>query len=190
MIHSGDHDATYLVAYDGGDHAREALRRAAGFASRTDARLVVVGVLPTDPGLAGTYDLAADGPYDPGAAADRLRAAVEEVAPDAAFRAERVDAYAGKGRIARVIRRVAREVDADVVVLGSDDPGRVVRRVARVDGADAAVPGGGDVDGTDAGDGVGDDPDHADDGDADADADVDGDDPDGADYDVFVVRSA
>lgn len=172
MTPAGDHDATYLVAYDGGDHAREALRRAAGFASRTDARLVVVGVLPTDPGLAGTYDLAADGAYDPGTAADRPRAAAEEVAPGAAFRAERVDAYAGKSRIARVIRRVAREVDADVVFLGSDDPGRVVRRVARVDGAD-----GGGVSGADEGDNA-------------ADADADADDRHDTGYDVFVVRSA
>lgn len=148
-------DATYLVACDGGDRAGAALRRAAQFASRTGARLVVVSVLPTDDALAETYDLAEDGTYDPGAAADRLREAVEEVAPEAAFRAERVDAYAGKGRIADELARTAREEDADVVFLGSDDPGRVVRSVARVGERDA--------DGADV--------------------------AEGADYDVFVVRT-
>ena len=129
--------ATYLVAYDGGARSRAALRRAATFANRGEARLVVVSVLPTDASLAETYDLVEDGSYDPGAAADRLRASVEEVAPEAAFRVERVDAYAGKGRLADAISRAAREEDADVVFLGSDDPGRVVRPVARVDGSDA-----------------------------------------------------
>lgn len=125
-------DVTYLVAYDGGDRSGAALQRAAAFAGRTGAGLVVVSVLPTDDALAETYDLTEDGTYDPEVAADRLRAAVEEVAPEAAFRTERVDAYAGKRRIAGEIARVAREADADVVFLGSDDPGRVVRSVARV----------------------------------------------------------
>lgn len=128
--------ATYLVAYDGGARSRAALRRAAAFATRGDARLVVVSVLPTDASLAETYGLAEGGTYDPGGAADRLRAAVQEVAPEATFRAERVDAYAGKDRIARRISRAAHEEDADVVFLGSDNPGRVVRPVARVGGPD------------------------------------------------------
>ena len=143
MSGTADAHGTYLVAYDGGDRAAAALRRAAAFAGRTDARLVVVSVLPTDDALADTYGLAEGGTYDPGAAADRLRATVEDVAPGAAFRAERVDAYAGKRRIAGEISRVAREEDADVVFLGTDDPGRVVRPVARVGDSDAD---GGDYD--------------------------------------------
>lgn len=130
-------DGSYLVAYDGGAGAERALRRATAFADRSGARLVVASVLPTDPALAETYDLHEGGEYDPDAAAERLRASVAEVAPDAEFRAERVDAYAGKRRVAEELSRLAAEEDADVVFVGGDDAGRVVRRLSTVDGGDA-----------------------------------------------------
>lgn len=129
--------ATYLVAYDGSESSEWALRRATTFADRTGARLVVASVLPTDASLAETYDLTDDGEYDPEAAAERLRAAAAEVAPDAYFRAERVGAYAGRRRIAKVLSWVAGEEDAEVVFVGGDDAGRVVQRLSRADGASA-----------------------------------------------------
>lgn len=129
--------ATYLVAYDGSESSGRALRRATAFADRTGARLVVASVLPTDASLAETYDLAGDGAYDPDAAAERLRAAAADVAPEADFRAERVDAYAGRRRIAKVLTRVAGEEDAEVVFVGGDDAGRVVQRLSRADGGSA-----------------------------------------------------
>lgn len=134
MSRTGEGDpATYLVAYDGGESSERALRRATAFADRTGARLVVASVLPTDASLAETYDLTDDGAYDPDAAAERLRTAAAEVAPEADFRAERVDAYAGRRRIAKVLSRVAGEADAEVVFVGGDDAGRVVQRLSRVD---------------------------------------------------------
>lgn len=123
---------TYLVAFDGGDLSRAALRRAAAFAAAHDERLLVVSVLPTDDALAAEYGLLEGEEYDPEAAARRLRDTVAELAPDAEFRAESVDAYAGKGQIASEIRHVAREEDADVVFVGSDDAGRVVQPVSSV----------------------------------------------------------
>lgn len=133
-------DVTYLVGYDGGPGSASALRRATGFAGRDGGRVVAVSVLPTDEPLAATYDLLEDGEYDPEAAAERLRAAAADVAPDAEFRAERVDAYAGKRRIAKEIDRVAREENADVVVLGRD-AGRVVRALAGAEESVAADAG-------------------------------------------------
>lgn len=124
---------TYLVAFDGRPGSDSVLRRAAALATETDERLVVVSVLPTDRALAERYGLLEDGGYDPEAAAERLRSAAAAVAPAAAFRAQRVDAYAGKGQIADEIGRVAREEDADVVFVGTDDPGRVVGPVSCVD---------------------------------------------------------
>lgn len=123
---------SYLVAFDGSDLAAAALRRATTFADATDERVVVVSVVPADGALAAEYDLVADGEYDPARAAERLRAAAGDVAPEAEFRAESVDAYAGKGRIARAIARVADEEDATVVFVGSDDAGRVVQPVTSV----------------------------------------------------------
>lgn len=125
---------TYLVAFDGSDLSVAALRRATTFAAALDERVVVVSVVPTDEALAAEYDLVGDGEYDPAGAAERLRAAARDVAPDVEFRAESVDAYAGKGLIAREITRVAREEDASVVVVGSDDAGRVVQPVSSVGG--------------------------------------------------------
>ncbi|MFW5964163.1 MAG: universal stress protein [Natronomonas sp.] len=134
---------TYLVAFDGTDISETALLRAAEFADSTHERLVVVSVLPTDEDLAAEYGLGDDDGYDPGEAAQRLRKRVENISTDAEFRAESVDAYAGKGRIATEIREVARDVDADVVFVGSDNAGRVVQPVSSVGGA---VAGGTDYD--------------------------------------------
>lgn len=127
---------TYLVAFDGRARSERALCRAGTFANRTDERLVVVSVLPTDDALAETYDLVEDGTYDPEAVAQRLRASAAGVAPDAEFRAERVDTYAGKRQIAEEISRAAREEGADVVFVGGDDAGRVVQSISSVDGAE------------------------------------------------------
>lgn len=130
---------TYLVAFDGTDRSETALSRASAFADSTDERLVVVSVLPTDDDLAAEYGLIEGDEYDPENAAERLRGRVEAVAPDAEFRVESVDAYAGKGRIASEIREVARELDADVVFVGSDNAGRVVQPVTSVGGPVASA---------------------------------------------------
>lgn len=129
---------TYLVAFDGTDLSETALLRAAEFADSTDERLVVVSVLPTDEDLAAEYGLVEGDSYDPGEAAQWLRKQAEEIAPDAEFRVESVDAYAGKGRIATKIREIARGVDAGVVFVGSDNAGRVVQPVSSVGGAVAS----------------------------------------------------
>ncbi|MCY4732772.1 universal stress protein [Natronomonas gomsonensis] len=129
---------TYLAAFDGTDRSETALRRAAEFAGSTDERLVVVSVLPNDEDLAAEYGLVEGDTYDPGDAARRLRKRVESITTDAEFRTESVDAYAGKGRIATEIREAARELDADVVFVGSDNAGRVVQPVTSVGGAVAS----------------------------------------------------
>lgn len=126
---------TYLVAYDGSALSETALRRATTFAEATDERVVVVSVVPTDDALAEEYGLVGDGEYDPAEAADRLGEAVGDVAPAAEFRAESVDAYAGKGLIAREITRAASREDASVVFVGSDDAGRIVQPISSVGGA-------------------------------------------------------
>lgn len=123
---------TYLVAFDGTPLSKAALRRAVAFTESHEERLVVVSVLPTDQPLAEEYGLVEGTEYDPEAAAERLRAAALEIAPDADVRLEHVDRYAGKGRIASEIQRVARDVEASIVFVGSDDAGRVVEPVTSV----------------------------------------------------------
>lgn len=123
---------SYLVAFDGTDLSTNALRRAVAFAETNDERLVIVSVLPTDRSLAEQYGLVEGDEYDPEAAAERLRETALEVAPDADFRVEHIDRYAGKGQIATKIRRTARREGADVVFIGSDNAGRVVKPITSV----------------------------------------------------------
>ncbi|WP_336134922.1 universal stress protein [Natronomonas amylolytica] len=123
---------SYLVAFDGTDLSSTALRRAASFAETNGERLVVVSVLPTDRSLAEQYGLVEGDEYDPEAAADRLRETALDIAPDAEFRAEHIDRYAGKGQIATKIRRAARQEGADVVFVGSNNAGRIVKPIASV----------------------------------------------------------
>ncbi|QLD85340.1 universal stress protein [Natronomonas halophila] len=129
---------TYLAAFDGTDLSRAALDRAVLFAEQNDQRLVVVCVLPTDRSLAETYGLVEGDEYDPEAAAERLREAVLEIAPNADVRFDNIDRYAGKGQIGSKIRRAAREVDAEIVFLGSDNAGRIVKPVTSVGGTVAS----------------------------------------------------
>lgn len=123
---------TYLAAYDGSPLADAALRRAADFARDEDEALVVATVVPMDEPLAETYDLVEGDEYDPETAAETLRRQARSIAPDCEFRARRVDPYAGKGRIATEIGHVIRAVDADLVVVGSENAGRVVEPVSSV----------------------------------------------------------
>jgi nucleotide-binding universal stress UspA family protein len=129
---------TYLAAFDGTDLSRAALRRAVRFAEQNDQRLVVVSVLPTDRSLAESYGLVEGDEYDPSAAAERLRQAALEIAPDAEVRLEHIDRYAGKGQIGSKIRRAAGDEGAEIVFIGSDNAGRIVKPVTSVGGTVAS----------------------------------------------------
>jgi nucleotide-binding universal stress UspA family protein len=130
---------TYLVGFDGTHLSEAALQRATAFAELNDERLVVVSVLPMDADLAADYGLIDGDEYDPEAAAHRLEERANEIAPEAEFRVESVDAYAGKGRIATEIREVARETNADLVFVGSDNAGRIVQPISSVGGSVASA---------------------------------------------------
>ena len=126
-----------LVPFDGSELATAALRRAAEFAELTDEPLVVLSVITEDEPFArerGWVD--DDEPYDPDAVAERLEAAVREVAPGATFRRETpTDAGELAGApldVARTIRQVAHEIDASLVFLGSENAGRVSTPITSV----------------------------------------------------------
>jgi nucleotide-binding universal stress UspA family protein len=126
-----------LVPFDGSELATAALRRAAEFSELTDEPLVVLSVLTDDERFARERGwVGADEPYDPDAIAEELEAAAREVAPDATFRRER-PSDAGEMAtttmdVARTIREVAREVDASVVFVGSENAGRVSTPISSV----------------------------------------------------------
>jgi nucleotide-binding universal stress UspA family protein len=128
-----------LVPYDGSPLATAALARAEEFSLFADEEVVALTVLPDDEEFARTRGwVGADEPYDPEAVAADLRARVREVAPDARFRVERLDADESNllatvtTDITRRIREVAAEEDVSVLFIGSENAGRVSRPLTSV----------------------------------------------------------
>lgn len=102
---------TIVVGYDGSEPARHALARVARWATPATA-LVVVAVTPsvTSPGLGVEM---ADQHLEADAA---LREARDLLSADGSFAA--VDTRAGTGDPAEVLIAIARELDADLLVVG------------------------------------------------------------------------
>jgi nucleotide-binding universal stress UspA family protein len=122
---------TLLAPYDGSPLARAAVRRAAEFGAFREEGVVVLTVVPEDAAFAedrGWVD--EEAAYDPETVEERLEAEVADLAPDATFRAERPDpseslSSSTPDDILRTIREVARELEASVLFVGSDNADRL-----------------------------------------------------------------
>lgn len=126
-----------LVPFDGSALAEAALDRASEFGELTGEEVLVLTVLPDDAAFArerGWVD--EDGDYDPDRVAARFEDRVAELAPDAAFRAERVDSRSMRAwaavDVSRAVREVAHEVGASIVFVGSENAGRVTTPITSV----------------------------------------------------------
>ena len=131
---------TLVVPFDGSDLAEAALVRAAAFDAVFEEGVVAVSVVPS-----GDVDYAReagwigdDEAFDVGAITDRIEAQVAEIAPDARFRYDTVGQYASAGTIAKHVRQAAREEDASMVVIGSENAGHLTVSVSSVGGGIAA----------------------------------------------------
>jgi len=131
---------TLLVPFDGSALAEAALARAVEFGEVFEQPVVVITVVPQgNDGYARDRGwLEAGESFDTETIVSRLRDQVEELAPDATFRYERVPRAARAGTIAREIRRTARRVEASIVFVGSDNAGRLVTALSSVGGNVAA----------------------------------------------------
>ena len=129
---------TYLVPFDGSPLAAAALARAVEFASVMDEDVLVLSVVPVD-----ERDFAVErgwidspGEYDADAIVAGLREQAAAIAPGAEFRCERPEDVSSVASVTtdvvRTIREVAREVDAEVVFIGSENAGRVSSPVSSV----------------------------------------------------------
>jgi nucleotide-binding universal stress UspA family protein len=129
---------TYLVPFDGSPLAEAALARATEFAALTDADVLVLSVVPVD-----ERDFAVEcgwidepGEYDADAIVAALREQAADIAPDATFRCERPEDVSSVASVTtdvvRTIREVAREVDAEIIFIGSENAGRVSSPVSSV----------------------------------------------------------
>jgi len=119
----------FLVPYDGSALSKAALERAAAFAR--DEEIVALTVVPS-----GKYYAEMKGWTDETVTVDdvqpRLEREVEEIAPDATFEIVRTESRPPSAKIAKIIRRKAREHDASVVFLGSTRAGKRMSPVSSI----------------------------------------------------------
>ena len=128
---------TLLVPFDGSDLSKAALARANEYASSTGAEIVALTVVPDDPDYARERGwLAPPDTFDVDVVARKLEQTVRDVAPDATFRSELAEEAEQPTSttvdVVRTIRRVAAEVDATVLFVGSENAGRVSVPLASV----------------------------------------------------------
>lgn len=125
---------TLLVPFDGSELAEAALVRAVEFGHVFDEDVLAVSVIPN-----GDTDYAsergwieASEEFDLKAVVSTLHEQVTDLCPSADFRHTVVDRYAPAGSIAKRLRKVAREEDASMVFLGSENAGHFVTTVSSV----------------------------------------------------------
>lgn len=124
---------TFMVAFDGSELAGAALSRASELADAVGAETVAVSVVPRDSLYARERGwVEQEREYDPRAVAEQLREQAGEIAPSANFRLEILGEDVVHRDIAKQLRRTAYEMNADVVVVGSDNAGRVLSPVSSV----------------------------------------------------------
>lgn len=130
---------TLLVPYDGSTLATAALEKASEYGTLLGADVLVLTVIPDDEDYARDRGWIARGePFRIDAVADGMRERIESVAPDAIARIERVDSDEPTATptttVVREIRRVAADVDASLVFLGSENAGSVIAPLSSVGG--------------------------------------------------------
>ncbi len=128
-----------VVPFDGSELSALALRRANVMAAAFDAQVEAVTVIPNGADYARSHDWLDDAePFDADRIASRLRDQVANVSPAASYHVERVASHLPRGSIAKRLKRFARERDADVVFIGSENAGRVVTPISSVGSSVAA----------------------------------------------------
>lgn len=125
---------TLVVAFDGTTLSEAALVRATEFGTVLDEEVLVASVVPER-----NLEYARDrGWLEPGESFDydeivsRLEETVAQLSPDATFRPISVGRSAPAGTISNKIRKVARDRDASMVFVGSDNAGRIAASVSSV----------------------------------------------------------
>jgi nucleotide-binding universal stress UspA family protein len=127
---------TLVVPFDGSSLAEAALVRATEFGTVFDEDVLAVSVLPKgntkyarEQGWIGQNE-----EFDRESVISTLHEQVTDLCPSADFRHKVVGRYAKAGTIAKRLRKVAREEDASMVFIGSENAGRLVTAVSSVGG--------------------------------------------------------
>ncbi len=128
---------TLVVPFDGSELAEAALVRATEFGTVFDGDVLAVSVIPGDNvDYAGERGwIGPDEPFDLASIVSSLYKRVTDPCPSADFRHEVVDRYAPSGEISTRVRKMAREEDASMVFIGSENAGHLVTAISSVGGA-------------------------------------------------------
>lgn len=125
---------TFVVPFDGTELAEAALIRAVEFSTVFEEPITAVAVVPTQNDRyareRGWID--DEESFDLRTIRSRLRRHVVDVAPQATFQHILVDRRAPPGSIATRLRNFARQADASMVFIGSENAGRIVTSVSSV----------------------------------------------------------
>ncbi|WP_263019489.1 universal stress protein [Natronobiforma cellulositropha] len=130
---------TVLVPFDGSPLSSAALEKARSFASLTDAALVAITVIPDDDEYARERGWITRGePFDTEAIDAGMRERVDAIAPEAEFYSQVVDSdeptATATTNVVRTIRQAASDVDASVIVVGTENAGSVTTPLSSVGG--------------------------------------------------------
>ncbi|MFC4541416.1 universal stress protein [Halosolutus amylolyticus] len=126
----------FLVPFDGSYLAEAALMRAAEYGEALDEDVIALSVVPDDESYAidvGWYEQREDDPFSVQYVAGKLRDGVADIAPEAAFRHERIDTGTAAAIAAR-ITEIADEIRPSVVFLGTENVGEIAQPVTSVAG--------------------------------------------------------
>lgn len=131
---------TFVVPFDGSDLAEAALVRASEFSTVLDERVLAVSAIPkNNAGYARERGWLEEGePFERQSIVGRLHEQVTELAPEADYRHVIVGRFASSGTISNRLSKVAREEDASMVFIGSENAGRLVTAISSVGGAVAS----------------------------------------------------
>ena len=123
----------FVVPFDGSDLAEAALVRAREYGNALDVDVSVIAVIPESKRYAVEKGwIEPDEPFEVRGVVSDLHQRATDLAPDASFQSRRVDGSSREGSIASAIRRHAKDVDAAVVFIGSENAGRIVTTVTSV----------------------------------------------------------
>jgi nucleotide-binding universal stress UspA family protein len=125
---------TLVVPFDGSTLAEAALVRATEFGTVFDDDVLAVSVIPAENEAYARQRgwLGRTEEFDRDAVVSTLHTHVTDLCPSADFRHKLVDNHAPAGAIANRIRTVAREEDASMVFIGSENAGHLVTAVSSV----------------------------------------------------------
>ncbi|WP_135824680.1 universal stress protein [Halorussus ruber] len=125
---------TIVVPFDGSELSEAALVRATTLGDAFEERVLALTIVPEgDVQYARERDwLGPDEEFDVQTIVGRLHERVAEMAPQADFWHETVGRYASSGTIASELRGAAKDADASLVAIGSDNAGHMVTSIHSV----------------------------------------------------------